>query len=410
MKRQFNKLFILVCTCLLIACSQESNTNSNQQATDNGFENSFVSWGKQNAIPIVSLTNSTDNSDLEAIGKAIGDVRVVALSEGFHNCKEMMALHHRIIQYLVEHHGFNTIATESGLPESRAINQYIKGDAAPDNMWQNNIAKMYSQWKEGRDLIEWMRTYNTSNNNELSYYGIDIGGFYQNWKTPLEKIIGYLTKVDPKYGQYFFIQLTPYLHLLKEDARVNYSTQLSAKQQAELALILDDAVQHFNDNQETYIAQSNNDDFQWFRQSTVAMQLAENYYRNYLNMKHPENSKYVGLNGREIAMSRNLSWVLEYRADAKVILIDHVIHTKTATQAQEGIWGIFTPAGQLIKQYLKDDLFIIGMAYGGGKYWNEWQQPENRYISDIPPSLENGIEHTLAKIELKNFFLNWENN
>ena len=75
-------------------------------------------------------------------------------SEGFHNCREMMALHHRIIQYLVEHHGFNTVVSESGLPESRIIHDYVLGKNSKSStyhddvnvMFQKGLNKMYGEW------------------------------------------------------------------------------------------------------------------------------------------------------------------------------------------------------------------------------------------------------------------------
>ena len=47
---------------------------------------------------------------------------------------------------------------------------------------------MYFEWKEGRDLIEWMRHYNQFHDNKLQYFGVHIGGFSQNWKIPMDQI------------------------------------------------------------------------------------------------------------------------------------------------------------------------------------------------------------------------------
>ena len=160
----------------------------------------------------------------------------------------------------------------------------------------------------------------------------DIGGFFQNWKTPLENILQYLEKVDIEYHATLFKQVHPFMDILANNAYLNYREQLSPSQKNELAVILDEAVSNFNRKEVVYISNSTNQDFQWARQSMISMQLAENYYRNANNRKHPESSKYVGLNGREIAMARNSLWVLQQRKDAKVIWIDHVIHTKTRSQ------------------------------------------------------------------------------
>merc|ERR1712130_640340 len=108
-------------------------------------------------------------------------------------------------------------------------------------------------------------------------------------------------------------------------------------------------------------------------------------------------------------MARNTLWVLQQRKDAKVILINHVLHTKTKTQYQNEILGFFTPTGQILKQSLGDDFFVIGMTYGSGKFWNKWQRPSDRFIDSIPPwdNKKMSLEKSLNKCGINNFFLHW---
>jgi len=372
----------------------------------------FIKWTKENAVDISSFNVTEENNDLEEIAKSIGNAKFVALSEGFHNCKEMMSLHCRIIQYLISNCGFNTILSESGLPESRLIHDYILGSEGNEEMWRNGLNKMYASWAEGRELIEYMREYNQKNGDILHYYGTDIGGFYKNWKFPLENILAYLIMVDYEYYLKLSEELEHYMDVLKNTARINYSEKLSSQQKDQLSNIFDGAVDHFNQKKEEYVANSTENDFQWARQSMISMQLAENYYRNFEHRKSGEASKSVGLNGREIAMARNCLWALRQRKDAKVIWIDHVIHTKTKSQYQDELWGYFTPAGQILKQHLGSDYFSIGMVYGGGTFWNKWQKgPEERFVDNIQPWSEKqrSLEKTLDKCKRNMFFLPWKN-
>ncbi len=371
-------------------------------------QNTFIAWGKEEFIPIESMQLSDNNKDLEIITQGLNKYKLLVLSEGFHNCKEMMQLHHRLIKYLVEVHGYNTIITESGLPESRVIYNYIKGKPAFNNMWETGLSKIYSSWYEGRELIEWMRKYNRSNNNELQYYGIDIGGFYNNWEPPLGTVIEYLMNFDSDYANEINTRLAPYLNILRQNARVNYTEKLSLRQQYELALILDELVEYFSKNKKALVAHSNNEDFEWVRQTAVAMQMAENYYRNITNLIGSETKKYIGLNGRELAMANNVKWVMQQRKDAKVIMINHVIHSKTSPQIQDGVYGSFTPACAFLKHELQDSMFIVGMAYGEGTYWKQWQKKEKRYIDTISPGKPDGVEQVLKEIAKENFYLQWD--
>jgi hypothetical protein len=79
------------------------------------------------------------------------------------------------------------------------------------------------------------------------------------------------------------------------------------------------------------------------------MQLANNYNNNYESMVGGGITKYTGLDGREIAMANNLLWQLNLdslshnvptRRSNKMVVINHLIHTKTKTQCQGEVQNI----------------------------------------------------------------------
>ena len=232
-----------------------------------------------------------------------------------------MLLHHRIIKYLIENCGFTIVATETGLPESRLIFDYVQNQPVSDveSMYKKGLNKMYAEWQEGRDLIEWMRIYNQAHNNKLQYYGLDIGGFYQNWLNPMNQILRYLLDlvVDTEYANKLASELEPFLAVMTENARINYNEKLDSLQRTQLAIILQEAVDVFDKNKEKYVSKSNQFEFEWARQSMISMQLAANYYENILDIQKSKTPKFSGLNGREIAMHQNMMWI--FQVMAKVI-------------------------------------------------------------------------------------------
>ena len=53
--------------------------------------------------------------------------------------------------------------------------------------------------------------------------------------------------------------------------------------------------------------------------------------------------------------------------------------------------------------------FIIGLVYGKGKFWKNWQKPAERSIDVVPePKKEGGIEPILSAVNKSNYFIYWE--
>ena len=45
-------------------------------------------------------------------------------------------------RYLVEQHGFNTVLSESGLPESRLVHQFVLGGQPGPHLWKAGLNKV----------------------------------------------------------------------------------------------------------------------------------------------------------------------------------------------------------------------------------------------------------------------------
>lgn len=462
-------------------------------------QKSFLDWAKEHAVPLTCLEPNDDMTDFldVTIGQALNRVchkrkknnkdssavhtpLVVVLSEPCHNGREILSLHHRMVRYLVQRHGFQTIVTETGLPESRLIWDYVQqphtSNASSsssssarsssqqqetiDTVYRKGLVKFYSEWQEGRALIEWIREHNhhhqqqqQQDDNIVHYYGCDIGGFYDDWKLPLSRILAFIQKVDGDYAQDLTKALEPFVEIMGKQARINYTTKLDRVQQSMLAVLLDDLVFTLEGRRKEFVqaaavaAASSNLanvskkeasaaatavdaaelEYEWASQSAKAMRFAENYFQNLIQRYDPPSSKFVGLNGREIAMHSNILWMIEQAQRRrrgrrkggddsndndfeKIVLIDHVIHTKTESQYQDEVLGFFTPACQMLRQSLgKDNVFVIGMVYGGGQFWEKWQLgPTHRTVSAVPPYRPDGLEDTLGRLPHDNFFLYWD--
>lgn len=77
-------------------------------------QNPIKQYVQDNIQPIATISpDSTDFSDLEAIGEAIGEARVVMLGEQDHGDAPTFLAKRRLIKYLHEQKGYNVLAFES---------------------------------------------------------------------------------------------------------------------------------------------------------------------------------------------------------------------------------------------------------------------------------------------------------
>ena len=103
-------------------------------------------------------------------------------------------------------------------------------------------------------------------------------------------------------------------------------------------------------------------------------------------------------------------FVYPFELPSRVIWINHVIHTKTETQYHDDTWRFLTPAGQMISESVgRDRVFIVGLAYGKGRYWRNWQKgPDSRSVGVVPEPKGDGIEPVLGAVRKSNYFLRWD--
>jgi erythromycin esterase len=176
-----------------------------------------LAWLKDNAQPLrLDLPDpnvvSTDDADLAPLGAVVAHARIVGLGEGTHGTHEFFTLKRRMVQYLVETQGFRVFALEANAALADAANRYIQGGPGqPEFLMAGTV------WhtEEVLGLLKWMRLYNETAQEKLTFTGFDLG--FNSGLTELNVIQEVVAKVEPAY-------LSKIQHLVTDLYRDYYST------------------------------------------------------------------------------------------------------------------------------------------------------------------------------------------
>jgi len=166
-------------------------------ATDSGTP---LKLSNAAVLPLRTLDPATPLDDLEWLDEAIGDARVVAIGETAHGIREFYQLRHRLLRYLVERHGFDSYAMESGFVEGWAVNEWVHGGG--DELSQvlaTGITFLMGLVSPMRSHLEWMRDHNRDAAGPVSFYGVDVPGSYLSLLPGIDAVIAYLGQADPAF-------------------------------------------------------------------------------------------------------------------------------------------------------------------------------------------------------------------
>jgi erythromycin esterase len=165
-------------------------------ALDKKEQQQFIDWISLNAHPLKSVTAGSGFEDLQWLKPVLQNVKYVGLGEATHGTREFFQMKHRMLEFLVKEMGFTVFAIEASYAGCRRINDYVlygKGDAhtalASQGFWTWDTEEVI-------DMIEWMRTYNTTvpEKKKVQFYGFDIQ--VNGTSGGVARVRNYLNKVD----------------------------------------------------------------------------------------------------------------------------------------------------------------------------------------------------------------------
>ncbi|MCH9686751.1 MAG: erythromycin esterase family protein [Deltaproteobacteria bacterium] len=152
-----------------------------------------VAWVQQHHVPLSSVEPGAPMDDLAALDSMVAGKTVIGLGEATHGTREFFRFKHRMLEYLVERHGFTVFAIEANRPECRAINRYIQTGEGDPRRALEGIYFWTWNTHEVLDQIEWMRRYNQTHDHPLQFVGVDA----QISDVAARNVVAFLERVDP---------------------------------------------------------------------------------------------------------------------------------------------------------------------------------------------------------------------
>ncbi|MGH9580448.1 MAG: erythromycin esterase family protein [Terriglobales bacterium] len=167
---------------------------------------SAARWLRRHSVALASSGMLPPGMDAGPLDELATRVRVLGIGEATHGSREFGDLRLSVIRYLVEKHHYRVIALEGGASRMGLLEPYVKGEVDRSPEVTRLIESGWIGRRPQRELMEWLRTYNTRNpNDRVRLVGVD-GQDNANSRTSLrefltkaygDKLLGRWTSIEP---------------------------------------------------------------------------------------------------------------------------------------------------------------------------------------------------------------------
>lgn len=309
---------IIIFTITLYSCNQDS---------ENHVTNKIVTT----FVELPGDLSNIDDSVFIHLDEWLKDAEMIGISEGEHGMNESMDFRNSYIKYLIRTNQVQVLAFESGLLESRLVNDYIQGENLNlDTVLTNGFSYTFGQFSQSRELIEWLRKTNETRSTEkrVRFYGFDMSGsapnpYLENASYSLQECLNYLKEVDPELFYERSVdaeQFLPYLRVADNPENIGVSfVDLSEEKRAIYLEFLENLMGTIEKNKLKYIQKSGEDQYEWGLQMAVCSKQNLSFLIGYHQPKTDHSS-------RERFMIENIKWIRKKEGNKKMVLFAHLSH------------------------------------------------------------------------------------
>lgn len=322
-----------------------------------GFtQSSIQSWVTGNASQVrTGHPDSTDFSDLAAMGKAIGDARIVMLGEQDHGDAATFETKTRLIRYLHEVKGFNVLAFES---DFFALNdgwdQLPKTDTGIYSFLRRNITGVWSACDACQYLEKKLIPASFTTDNPLMITGIDLQtalsysnkNLSQRLDSVLRTYVLPITQTPAYAAEYvpLFDSLSRLLFAKKSPGFYDTAVEKLTRLKTELS------------------TRTHGQDF-W-------VVLLDNLVHLALEFKYLPTDSDKGRNERDIQMANNLKWLANYKyKNEKIIVWAQNFHVSKYSGHYSRLYNNLVSMGTVFTNdpLLASQTYIVGFSSAAGE-------------------------------------------
>lgn len=382
-------------------------------------------------VPLATVAPRSPWDDLAHLGKMIGNATIVALGEGIHCGAEPLEFRNRVLQYLVREKGFTAIAIESGIVESRAVHDYVRGGSGDlSTVLSQGIGWTFDRLPQNRDLVRWLREHNAGAGpaRKVNFYGFDVPGSAGNSKatrgvdTALAEALRYVASVDETSARAFHVRLDALMANLRFDpqrlAEAPGYDRLSQANRDALTAAIAELVILLERREAQYTAASTTTDYEWGYRAAIGARQVDNWLRQIPIHWRPstaplrlpsERARFllVAEEMRERAQADNLDWILKREGTSgKILVFAHRYHLSTTpvirsfeNGAEESKHEV---AGTYLRRRFGERLLTIGNLIGQGEVGcGEYRQLLERAPAESIDGLAAQVGEPLFLLDLR---------
>jgi erythromycin esterase len=378
-------------------------------------QTAFLQWAQGSLHPVSDADLAASTNDLQPVERMIGDAKIVGLSEGIHGAAEPLIFRNRVFKHLVEHSGFNAIAVESGVVESRLLNDYVtQGKGEFDTVLEQGLSVGSHTFRQNGELIRWMREYNARlppDAVKVQFFGLDVPGSPGNRDaargpdTALRSALEYLRSVDPEAAALMQSRVETFLPVLKG---TNGYGDLKESERDTLTAAIADLVSLMERQRLAYVAKSSKEDFDWAERAAIGARQTDTWFRRMpLGWKLADGFAWTRYSQqvRDRVMADNLEWVRSrLGARGRVLVFAASGHlASTAVHMPDHAVRELVPLGTYLKnRYGSDFINILNLVVNGEiKYCSA----HPRRVMPLDPPPESAVETLFARVSAPRYLL-----